>query len=230
MINKLIFSINGAYYSMEYPILTDLLQMFLYDGDPDIWKEAKGQRSYTEQRAARHKMDYEFTLKKIRMTKWITDPFPLFGKEYHAFGAIVLSRGIGTPFWKYPVDEGAELFKYMEDKKTLKMVNFLCDPFGVRPVLNPFSLSLNCSISQDVMKTASNGTVVKMGTFYLDGKPVSPNIASRMVLDQNADFCIDDTYEPAYALEWMYWNGRLYPTNNLFQVKQEDLIAVMGLP
>lgn len=229
MDKRLIFQIDGSYYAMGYPTIDMLHNIIFGTGAKDAWKAAK-EAPQDKKLESLIALTKDERWKNYKLFRWLQEPFPVFLKNGGYHGLIVLSScapvNPNENLWNqsqdvllgYQTPESTELEVYASAASG--------PPVCVRPMLEPFDIATGKSRWTEVIRDHPDGKVVKMGSLYLDGNLVEGSI----VLQGNADFCIDNTFDDAHTIEWTYHCGCLIPTKTIFRAYPSALLQLLGDP
>ena len=225
MDKRLIFQIDGNYYAMGYPTMDILHNIIFGTGAKDTWDKAKN-AVFAEKMTALTSLVKDAPWSKYRLNRWLQEPFAVAFQ--HAGTDKKIVRSCCAPVGQkknFQPDPDDILLECQDDADNMVVRATSGPPVGIRILLEPVDIT-GKSLWTEAIRDHEDGEIVHMGSLYLDGEPVSGTI----LLQGNADFCIDDTYDDDLAIEWTYHLGCLFPTDNLFRAYPSAIQQLLGKP
>lgn len=227
--NRLIFMIQGNYYVMDYPGIDDTRQLLKQVCEDDLWKDAKSKGGASMRAMIKIRESKE--MMSIHLDEWITDPFLVYHwtRPYQKY--LLKSSGITTSSRNLSkFAKGVEVLSEITVWPSKEPVQTISDKakIGFRPMLIPMAPDTGYSLSIGLHRVHKNGEVIRCGSLYLNGEPVPKEEIGNIEFTTDSDFCIDDTYDEEHALEWVWLQGKLFPTRNLFRVSPLFVEEVIG--
>lgn len=228
-IDWLISHIDGEYYATLLPT-EEFLQQIVKTTEAELfWNDLRG--SNTKRKIAQSEIRRNDKLRPYKIDTWTSDPFAFYGYNFRYHGAVCLSSALTmSRRRKVSFPPRTEILYYKDWDKNVEMVSDRYELIPVRPKLSVYCMESGHISPWHVREAHPDGTLVKMGTFYIDGEPVDPGLLGEIIIRTDTDFCIDDTYDDEHAIEWVYQGGYMMPTQNLFRVYAGELLQIMGKP
>lgn len=222
----LVFNMDGRSFMMDYPnadYAATALGWFLKDYGKDAWNTIRGLYGGYNQLNLFQQMEKDKNIDYAKVPNWFLRPFIVRGQNSSGLPALVQSTCLSTarPTLKKFRDTQIILSSdarggyYVRQETTV----------AYRPVMIPLDQKGQFDRTS-FAEEYPDGTILKMGTLYVDGKPFQPyDLRGELLL--MTDFCIDKTVE-GQELSWLSWQGQLFLLHNLFRARAEDIPSIVG--
>lgn len=222
----LVFNMGDRMFLMDYPdadYAAAVLCWLLKDYGKDTWNIIRGLNGGYKQLELFQELAQNKSIEYAKIPSWYLRPFVVRGVNGKGFPALVQSTNLST------ARPATRKFR----KSQIIVSSDGCGGYFVpkemtvayRPVMIP--LDQNGQFDTDSFaEEYPDGTVVKMGTLYVDEKPCDPqSLRDALLLVTN--YCIDKTVD-GQELSWIAWKGRLFLLHNLFRVLATNIPDITG--